>query len=155
MMRFAIFLLFVASVSSCKKYLDPKYTYTLQAMEFKANNTNFIMDSCITYIDSMRIDTSKKYSFFTHINGMKDADTVFTIRFFGKSIGNYDIGEYNQMRFKNPDTETRYFAQSGKIVIYEWDNKLKQLSGNFRAQMVDTIGQTQQIESGQFNNAKY
>lgn len=121
MTRAAFLLLFIISVSSCKKYFDPKYTYTQPALDFKASGNTIEADSAIAFIDSLHLDTTKVFTYFTNIKSFKASETLINIRLQGKSLGNYDIGNYTSLSFRKPEDGRNYLAQSGKIVISEWD----------------------------------
>lgn len=155
MTRAAFLLLFIISVSSCKKYFDPKYTYTQPALDFKASGNTIEADSAIAFIDSLHLDSTKVFTYFTNIKSFKASETLINIRLQGKSLGNYDIGNYTSLSFRKPEDGRNYLAQSGKIVISEWDKITKKISGNFYASVADSTGSTIQIESGRFNAVQY
>jgi hypothetical protein len=155
MTRAAFLLLFIIGVSSCKKYLDPKYAYTQPVLDLKAEGKTLEADSAIAFIDSMHIDTSKAFYYFTNIKSFKENEPLVNIRLQGKSLGNYDIGSNTSLSFQKPENHQVYSAQSGKIVIYEWNMSTKKISGNFYATLLDSTGNKIQIESGRFNAVKY
>ncbi len=49
MTRATFLLLFLIGVSSCKKYFDPKYTYTQPVLDFKASGNTIEADSAIAF----------------------------------------------------------------------------------------------------------
>lgn len=155
MTRAAFLLLFLIGASSCKKYFDPKYTYTQPVLDFKASGNTIEADSAIAFIDSLHLDTTKIFMYFTNIKSFKTSETLINIRLQGKSSGNYDIGNFTSLSFRKPEDGRNYSAQSGKIVISEWDKTTKKISGNFYATVADSTGNTVQIESGRFNAVQY
>lgn len=155
MTRAAFLLLFIVGISSCKKYFDPKYTYTQPVLDFNASGNTIEADSAMAFIDSLRLDTTKVFTYFTNIRSFKASETLINIRLQGKSIGNYDIGNYTSLSFRKPEDGLSYSAQSGKIVINEWNKTTKKISGNFYATVTDSTGSAVQIESGRFNAVQY
>jgi hypothetical protein len=155
MTRAAFLLLFLIGVSSCKKYFDPKYTYTQPVLDFKASGNTIEADSATAFLDSLHLDTTKVFTYFTNIKSFKASETLINIRLQGKSLGNYDIGNYTSLSFRKPEDGRSYSAQSGKIVINEWNKTTKKISGNFYASVADSTGSTVQIESGRFNAVQY
>ncbi len=155
MARVALLLLLLIGISSCKKYLDPKYTYTQPVLDFKASGNTIEADSATAFIDSLHLDTTKVFTFFTNIKSFKANETLINIRLQGKSLGNYDIGNYTSLSFRKPEDSRSYLAQSGKIVINEWNKTTKKISGNFYATVADSTGSSIQIESGRFNAVQY
>ena len=89
MTRAAFLLLFIVGISSCKKYFDPKYTYTQPVLDFKASGNTIEADSAMAFIDSLRLDTTKVFTYFTNIRSFKESETLINIRLQGKSIGNF------------------------------------------------------------------
>ena len=155
MTRAAFLLLFLIGVSSCKKYFDPKYTYTQPVLDFKASGNTIEADSATAFLDSLHLDTTKVFTYFMNIKSFKASETLINIRLQGKSLGNYDIGNYTSLSFRKPEDGLSYSAQSGKIVINEWNKTTKKISGNFYASVVDSTGSPVQIESGRFNAVQY
>ncbi len=68
MTRAAFLLLFIVGISSCKKYFDPKYTYTQPVLDFKASGNTIEADSAIAFIDSLHLDTTKSVSLISRIS---------------------------------------------------------------------------------------